>query len=64
MGLCGGVSLDLPTAARLRYGLKGSGFVFAPNRQTRLGTPKIGALDQLFFGSVSTSLTLTAACRR
>src|SRR3954454_656235 len=60
MRLCSWMSLGLPPAARLRYGLKGSGFLFAPNHQTRFYAPGVGALDQLFWGSVSTSLTVTA----
>ena len=54
-----GVALWLPTAAGLRYGLKRTSLVLAPNRQAKRGAERVGPLDQPLFVAASGSVMVT-----
>ena len=59
MGLTLGLTRLAPVMTRIRDGLIGTRFIFAPHRQTQdLGNP-IRPLNQLFFASASGSTTVT-----
>src|SRR5262249_27759170 len=58
--LPGRMSVRVPVLACQGAGLIRPGFIIRPDRQPQLLTNGIGVLDQLFFASVSGSVTHTA----
>jgi hypothetical protein len=57
--LRGGLAVWSPTAARVRHGLERTGLVFAPHRQAKASTLRVGPLDQPLFAAASGSVTPT-----
>jgi hypothetical protein len=57
--LCRRVRLRLPRNTRMRHGLERAGLIFAPDGEPRLGSLRVGLLDQLFLAGASRSLTRT-----
>src|ERR1051326_2999634 len=51
----------LPTITSYRLGLERTGFILSPDSKSKLRPFHVGALDQLFFASASTSTTVTTS---
>jgi hypothetical protein len=52
-------SFWLPTRSRIRFGLVRPSFIFISDRHPDLFTALMGLLNQVFFGVVSGSVTIT-----
>jgi hypothetical protein len=62
--LLGRVFARLPRHTGMRDGLKRPGLVLTPDRQPKLGTQRIGLLDQPLFTAASGSTRVTVPCLR
>ncbi len=57
MRLTNGMTIECPTVAGIGFGLIRSGFIFTPHTQPARFSDDIGFLYQLFFASLSGSVT-------
>jgi hypothetical protein len=64
MRLLQGMSSQFPTVTRIGLGLVRTGFIFTPDAQAQRFAHDIGLFDELFFASLSGSVTTTAPAFR